>query len=66
MLTKTLEGLTLPHSVKDIDVDLDPDLAQKHHVRGVPTLVLIDDKGNEVRRSVGMLSETQLKEWAGE
>jgi len=66
MLSKTMEGMDLPHNVKHVDVDLDPDLAQKYNIRGVPTLILLDDKDEEVRRSVGLLSETQLKEWADE
>lgn len=61
-LTKLdLSGL----SFQEVDIDKEPSLAQQHNVRGIPTLILLDSEGNELRRSVGMQSiptlETFLK-----
>ena len=33
------------------------------NVRSVPTLVVVDDSGNELRRSTGMMSEDKLIEF---
>lgn len=63
-LASVVEGTNLPFPVENIDVDSDPDLAQQYNIRGVPTLILLNDKDEEVSRSIGMLTETQLKEWA--
>ena len=35
------------------------------NVRSVPTLVVVDDFGNELRRSTGMMSEDKLIEFIG-
>lgn len=56
-----LKGL----SFQEVDIDKEPTLAQQHNVRGIPTLILLDSEGNELRRLVGMQSipaiETFLK-----
>jgi thioredoxin-related protein len=36
------------------------DTAIKYGVRGVPTMVLVDDDGNELARKVGMMQEQEL------
>lgn len=46
-----------------IDVDEQPEMATKHKVRGVPTLIILDDDGNEVARRTGALSPLQLRSW---
>lgn len=52
-------------SFQEVDIDKEPSLAQQHNVRGIPTLILLDSEGNELRRLVGMQSiptlETFLK-----
>ena len=35
------------------------------NVRSVPTLVAVDDSGNELRRSTGMMTEDKLIEFIG-
>jgi len=61
-LTKLdLSGL----SFQEVDIDKEPSFSQQHNVRGIPTLILLDSEGNELRRLVGMQSiptlETFLK-----
>ena len=48
--------------IKEIDIDEELDLAAQYGIRGVPTLVMMED-GKEVRRKSGALSKTQLKEF---
>ena len=46
--------------VENIDIDKDMDTAIKYGVRGVPTMVLVDDDGKELGRKVGMMNEQEL------
>ena len=41
--------------VENIDIDKDRDLAVKYMVRGVPTCVVVDDNGAELRRKAGVM-----------
>ena len=46
--------------VKKVNVDYDAQLSQKYSVRSVPTLILTDLQGTEIRRKIGNLSEQQI------
>lgn len=48
--------------IKEIDIDEELDLSAEYGIRGVPTLVIMED-GKEARRKSGALSKTQLKEF---
>jgi len=63
MLAKTLEGMEVLYEITEIDIDDQPEQAGKYQVRGVPTMVLVDDKGAVVSRLVGMQSATKIGEW---
>lgn len=62
MLSKTIaesqEKISIPIEV--IDIDETPDLAMQYGVRGVPTLIVVDEEGKEIRRKVGMQRESDL------
>ena len=51
----------LPAEVIAIDVDDASEVAIRYGIRGVPTMVVVDDEGKEVRRKVGMMSEAELR-----
>lgn len=53
----------LPMTVEDVDIDNNIFMAQDFKVRGVPTMVIVDDSGNEIRRKTGMMTEEQLLEF---
>ena len=38
----------------NINVAEDQEMAIKYNVRGVPTVVIIDEEGNEIQRAVGL------------
>ena len=51
-------------NVKKINTDYDVTLVQKYNIRSVPTLILTDLQGNEIKRMQGGgKTSQQLKEW---
>ena len=52
--------------IEDVDIDNNIMMTVEHKVRSVPTLVLLDNEGNEVKRKVGLLKEAELLEFLGE
>ena len=66
-LSMVLEGVKeqLPMPVEDIDIDADMDTARKYNVRSVPTMVVVNDDGSEVKRVVGMMNEKQIIDFLG-
>lgn len=64
MLSNTLEDVDLSgYEFVEIDVDQQRETAMKYNIRGVPVLVIEDDNGNELRRTVGNKNKTQLQEF---
>ena len=53
MLRQAIQDAGLLEKVKEIDVESEPALAKKYGVRGLPTTIFLDDKGNEHTRIVG-------------
>lgn len=49
--------------VEVIDIDQNRDMAVKYGIRGVPTLVILDDEDKEVKRTSGMMMESKLLEF---
>ena len=55
------EQISIP--IEEIDIDQQEDLAKQYQIRGVPTLVLLDNTGNEVKRQSGVLTGPQILEF---
>jgi thioredoxin 1 len=62
MLTKVMESIEFPYEVVDVDIEGNEELVAKYGVRGVPTLVLLDDKDDVVVVHIGALDKTALEE----
>jgi len=62
MLAKTLEDVQTNLPIEVIDIDKESDIAIEYGIRGVPTLVMVED-GNVLKRLVGMQNTKQLQEW---
>lgn len=62
MLSSTLKDVTTSVPVEEVDIDENMELAKQYGIRGVPTLVMLDE-GKEVKRVSGVLMKTQLEEW---
>ena len=61
-LTKAIEGVDLGILITKINVDTDTATPTKYAIRGVPTLVLLED-GREVKRVSGFKNLETLKKW---
>ena len=62
-LAMNLESAELNLPIEVIDIDVHDDVAIEYGIRSVPTLVMMED-GNVLKRTSGVLSVQQLKEWA--
>lgn len=59
---QNLKEANLPIRIVDVDVEDNEGLVLGHRVRSVPTTILLDDKGNEVKRWTGIFDINELKE----
>jgi thioredoxin-like negative regulator of GroEL len=62
MLAKNLEEIKTNVPIEVIDIDANTEAAMEFGVRGVPTLVMLDEN-IEVKRLVGMQSLKTLEDW---
>lgn len=62
MLAKTLDNIETDVSITVVDIDTDPETTKKYGVRGVPTLVMVDND-KEISRLVGSKPEAELRTW---
>ena len=62
-LAKNLEIADVGLPVEVIDIDVQDTLAVEYGIRGVPTLVMLDEN-IEVKRLVGSKTVNELQEWA--
>ena len=65
-LKTVLNDMENPYPLELIDIDKDPAKAGEYGIRGVPTLLLVDDEGTEQKRFVGLKSVAQIQEWLDE
>jgi len=67
MLKPILEEYASTNTIKVLSVDIDnnPDLANKFNVYSIPCLVILEN-GKEIKRSVGLISLDELKEFVGD
>jgi thioredoxin 1 len=63
-LKKTIEDTNLGIPVNIIDIEDDPVSTSEYAIRGVPTVLLMDDNQVMKRRS-GYMNAEQLKEFVG-
>ena len=56
-----MERSGLPY--QKVDVDNDTELSAKYGIRNVPTLVKVDNSGNEISRLVGNNPLNKIQSW---
>lgn len=62
MLSKVIEDAKDKITTEVVSFDIDQEMmtAINYGVRGVPTMVLVDDDGKEIKRQSGYMNEQQL------
>lgn len=68
-LSKTLQSIPqeeLPFDIQEIDIDKETGMTSMWNVRSIPTLVILDPTGEELRRSTGSLTKDQLLKFLGD
>ena len=65
VLAKNLEEANLNIPIEVVDIDVYSDLPIDYNVRGVPTLILIEND-KEIKRITGSRSVGELREWINE
>lgn len=53
-LGEWLNTVTLQHEVEVVDIDAQPDLVEQYGIRGIPTVILVDDEGNQEKFATGL------------
>ena len=63
MLARNLEDITTNIPIENVDIDENQDVAMEYGVRGVPTMIMLDENNTEIKRMVGMQSLKVLEDW---
>jgi thioredoxin 1 len=61
VIAKAKEKISI--TIENVNIDDNIFMAQDFKVRSVPTLVMVDETGTEVKRHLGVLEEEQLLEF---
>lgn len=62
-LAATLESIDHTVPIEVIDIDENQELAIKYNVRGVPTLIMLDESDLVLKRMVGVKAKNLLEEF---
>ena len=60
-LAKTIEDADIELPIEVIDIDKEASRAMKFQIRSVPTIVIVDENGKELRRQIGMMTLSQFE-----
>jgi len=63
VLASNLEIANIDLPIEVIDADVHQELCLEFGIKGVPTLVLMNDEDKEISRKVGLMTSQQIKEW---
>lgn len=66
VLENNLQLAGISHESIDVQSIEGENIIDKYEVRAVPTLILIDDEGNVMKRHTGLLGIQELKEFCNE
>lgn len=60
-VSKMLGEMVIPHEVVEINIDKDFDMVSKYGIRGIPTIILLDDSNNVVKTLSGTITKKDLE-----
>jgi len=61
IINKNKDKINIP--IEEVNIDDNVFMATNFNIRSVPTMVIVDDQENEIKRHTGMLNEAQLLEF---
>ena len=61
-LSMILNNIETNVPIEVVDIDEQTDVAIEYGIRGVPTLVMVED-GNVIKKMVGIQTEALVREW---
>ena len=65
-LTAMLDSLPAAKDiVQSVDIEVSPEVAVQHNVRGIPVLIKLGDDGKEIERITGAPTLIKLKKFLG-
>jgi thioredoxin 1 len=62
-LGNTLSTIETNVPIVVIDIDEDPSMAAKYNIRSVPTMIMLDEEENVVKKLTGNQTKDTLKQW---
>ena len=62
MLSKTFSQIQTEIEIEEVDIDVNPTLTAQYRIRGVPTVVLLEDNV-ELKRFVGVKGKEEIESW---
>ena len=62
-MANILEEINSPIPIEVVDIDAHQDIAIEYGIRGVPTLVKVDNNGNITGRMVGVKAKNLVEEF---
>lgn len=62
-LSRMMEEAAITLPVEEIDIDANNEAAMEYGIRSIPTLIMLDDHNNIVKRIGGVMTKQQLEEW---
>jgi len=66
-LSNVIAGIPdLKIEIDNINIEEDVDAAVEYTVRSIPTCILLDDQGKEIRRASGGMTAEEFKKFVGE
>jgi len=65
-LSNVMENIDLGVPLENIDIDTHQILARTYEVRSVPTVLLVDTKGDTIKRFSGVQSKAWIEHWIGD
>ena len=64
-LSEVMKNVEIPFPVSVIDIDENREAAMSYGIRSVPTLILVDENENQIKRVSGSMNQSQLTEFIG-
>lgn len=65
-LQAIIDTLDTDVNIQSVDIEDEFEIARQYNIRAVPTLVMVDDTGTEMKRISGAMSKDKLQEWLDE